>query len=162
MDEAKEPSIHVENTMSQNVMPCPIASDHISIRIIRSKWVVGDWVETYNKSRDEWCSAKIIEIYEGEWLFVKVENTMIKKINRFNEDVRPFGSETKVASTKDDTEIDEDEMKEIINMEVTQQNHVTKYHREIESERDSIFSPEYHSEWAGPWPIRGRVVQSTN
>eukprot|EP01083_Nonionella_stella_P277428 943122_1 len=60
---------------------------------IRSKWVVGDWVEVYSKSRDQWFRAKIIEIYDdddGEWLAVVVENTMIKEVQRFTPDVRPL------------------------------------------------------------------------
>lgn len=60
---------------------------------IRSKWVVGDWVEVYSKSRDQWFPAKIIEIYDdddGEWLAVVVENTMIKEVQRFTPDVRPL------------------------------------------------------------------------
>ena len=62
-------------------------------RNIRSKWVVGDWVEVYSKSRDQWFPAKIIEIYDdddGEWLAVVVENTMIKEVQRFTPDVRPL------------------------------------------------------------------------
>jgi len=64
-------------------------------KTIRSKWVVGDLVEVFSKSRDEWFPAKIIEIYDdddGEWLAVVVENTMIKEVQRFTPDVRPLMS----------------------------------------------------------------------
>eukprot|EP00485_Elphidium_margaritaceum_P004014 CAMPEP_0202687728 /NCGR_PEP_ID=MMETSP1385-20130828/3367_1 /ASSEMBLY_ACC=CAM_ASM_000861 /TAXON_ID=933848 /ORGANISM="Elphidium margaritaceum" /LENGTH=1356 /DNA_ID=CAMNT_0049342569 /DNA_START=13 /DNA_END=4083 /DNA_ORIENTATION=+ len=60
---------------------------------LRTKWIVGDWLQVYSKSREQWFRAKIIEIYnddDGEWLAVLVQDTMVKEVQRFADDVKPM------------------------------------------------------------------------
>eukprot|EP00490_Sorites_sp_Unknown_P028959 CAMPEP_0114664440 /NCGR_PEP_ID=MMETSP0191-20121206/28826_1 /TAXON_ID=126664 /ORGANISM="Sorites sp." /LENGTH=121 /DNA_ID=CAMNT_0001906617 /DNA_START=33 /DNA_END=395 /DNA_ORIENTATION=+ len=86
---------------------------------IRKGWKVGDWLEVFSKSRNEWFRAKVIEIYkdeDGEWLAVVVENTMIKEVQRYNDDVRPIynndddndGSSSEISETESDSGSDSD------------------------------------------------------
>eukprot|EP01083_Nonionella_stella_P238569 835889_1 len=133
---------------------------------IRSKWVVGDWVEVYSKSRDQWFRAKIIEIYDdddGEWLAVVVENTMIKEVQRFTPDVRPLIStddddsdseiESSGSESADDSdsmsysESDEDEKERELRKRKKAQKQLSKHHELVlvfvERTGSNIFNGKY-------------------
>ena len=61
--------------------------------LTRTQWVVGNWIEIYIETRDQWLPAQITEIFEEndcEWLTVMIENTMMRKVQRFNQDIRPL------------------------------------------------------------------------
>jgi len=59
---------------------------------VRKAWRVGDQVEIFSNTADQWYVGKVRRIYidhEGEWLDCKYERRMSKDVKRYGTEVRP-------------------------------------------------------------------------